>query len=196
MSLTEQEVFILANRALEAVVKQIKPEQYIQIVPPEMTRQPGLPLREIINYHAYDDSWVPDVLAGKTAAEVGDKYDGDLLGDDPVASFSRIVDRSVEAVKQQDDLGRMVHLSYGDFSARDYLVHITSFRGFRAYDIAKFIGVNSTLPPDLVQGMWDELEPDMEDYRKMGVFGPAVEPPPHADLQTRLIALSGRDPEA
>jgi uncharacterized protein (TIGR03086 family) len=195
--MTEQEIFILADRTLEKVVKQIQPEQYNLIVPAEITpRQPGSSLRQVINYHAYDDSWVPDVLAGKTAAEVGDKYDGDLLGDDPAASFSRIVDKAVSVVEKYDDLSRKVHLSYGDFTAREYLIHITSFRGFRAYDLAKFIGADTELPPELVQGMWDELTPDMEDYRKMGVFGPAVEPPAHADLQARLIALSGRNPEA
>jgi len=194
MSLTEQEIFILADRALEKVVKQITAEQYQQIVPAEITpRQPGSSLRTVINYHAYDDSWVPDVLAGKTAAEVGDKYDGDLLGNHPAASFSKIVERAVQAVEKIKNTSRKVHLSYGDFTARDYLVHITSFRGFRAYDLAKFIGADTRLPHDLVQGLWDELTPDMEDYRKMGVFGPAVEPPPHADLQTKLLCLSGRE---
>ncbi|HVQ44718.1 MAG TPA: TIGR03086 family protein [Candidatus Saccharimonadia bacterium] len=197
MKFTEQEIFVMADRALEQVVSQIKPEQYTQIVPPEITtRQPGSSLRQIINYHAYDDSWVPDTLAGKTAAQVGAKYDGDLLGTDPADSFSRVVDRAVKAVERFREPERVVHLSYGDFPARDYLIHITSFRGFRAYDIAKFIGADTTLPADLVQGMWDELSPHWEEYRAMGVFGPAVETPPHADLQARLLALSGRNPAA
>ena len=46
-------------------------------------------LREIIGYHAYDDAWVPDMLAGRTMAEVGaDAFKGDLLGDDPKAAFA------------------------------------------------------------------------------------------------------------
>ena len=45
-------------------------------------------LREIIGYHAYDDAWVPDMLAGRTMDEVGqDAFKGDLLGDDPKGSF-------------------------------------------------------------------------------------------------------------
>jgi hypothetical protein len=47
-------------------------------------------LRRIINYHAYDDAWVPEVLAGKTIAEVGMKWDGDLLGDHPRLNFAGI----------------------------------------------------------------------------------------------------------
>jgi hypothetical protein len=41
-------------------------------------------LRTIVSYHAYDDAWVPDALAGKTKDEVGrDKHKGGLLRDDP-----------------------------------------------------------------------------------------------------------------
>jgi hypothetical protein len=75
----EKEVFILADEALKSVVDQIGDDQWDTRVPDDMSaRQPGLTLRQIINYHAYDDAWVPDVLAGKTIAEVGAQYDGDL----------------------------------------------------------------------------------------------------------------------
>ena len=159
-----------------------------------MTRKPGTTLRETINYHAYDDAWVPDVLAGRTIEEVGDKYAGDLLGDHPKLNFAAIVETAVLSVQGFDDLDRMVHLTYGDFPARVYLKHITSFRGLRVYDIAKFIGASTTLPPDLVQGLWDEIEPDAEAWRAMGVFGPAVEVPEDAPLQDRLLGLTGRRP--
>jgi hypothetical protein len=191
------QVFILADRALENVVKQIKPEQWDLKVPDDMSpRQPGSTLRQIVNYHAYDEAFVPETLAGKTIAEVGDKYDGDLLGDDPAAGFSRIVDATVAVVEKFTDFDKNVHLSYGDFPAGEYLKHITSFRGFRAYDIAKFIGAGTKLPDDLVQGMWDEFAPEIEQWRAMGVFGPAVQVPETADLQSRLLGLAGRNPQS
>jgi hypothetical protein len=87
-----------------------------------------------------------------------------------------------------------VHLSYGDFPTREYLKHITYFRGGRVYDIARFMGADTSLPADLVQGLWDELAPQAEEWRKMSVFGPAVEVPDDAPLQDRLLALTGRDP--
>jgi hypothetical protein len=191
------QVFILADRALENVVKQIKPEHWDLKVPDDMSpRQPGSTLRQIVNYHAYDEAFVPETLAGKTIAEVGDKYDGDLLGDDPAAGFSRIVDATVAVVEKFTDFDKNVHLSYGDFPAGEYLKHITSFRGFRAYDIAKFIGAGTKLPDDLVQGMWDEFAPEIEQWRAMGVFGPAVQVPETADLQSRLLGLAGRNPQS
>ena len=152
-------------------------------------------LREIITYHAYDDAWVPDMLAGRTMAEVGvETHKGDLLGDDPKAAFTAIVDTAVGAAEGFDDLGRTVHCSFGDFRPSDYLAQVTSFRGLRAHDLAAVIGVDPTLPPELVQGLWDLLRPVAEEWRSYGVFQPAVPVPDDAPLQDRLLGLTGRDP--
>ena len=51
------------------------------------------------------------------------------------------------AVRDFDDLDRIVHLTYGDWPAREYLKHITSFRGLRVHDIARFIGADTAMPP-------------------------------------------------
>lgn len=196
--MTIQEVFIAAEEALTDVVDQIKDDQWNMVMPPEFaTRgEATVTLREIIGYHAYDDIWVPETLAGKTIDEVGTSHDGDLLGSDPKASWHRITDASVAAVSNFDDLERIVHLTYGDFPAREYLKHITSFRGLRAVDIARVIGVDDTLSDDLVQGMWDEFAADAEEWRKMGVFGPAVPVDDDAPLQAKLLGLTGRQPYA
>jgi uncharacterized protein (TIGR03086 family) len=198
--MTEPYVFILADQTLAGVVQQIKDDQWAMTLPDWFqvgrVQKPDITLRDIINYHAYDDAWVPEVLASKTMAEVGAAHDGDLLGDDPKARFAAITATAAAAVQAltEADLDRPVHLSYGDFPVREYLKHITSFRGFRAYDIAKLIGIDPTLPADLVQGLWGQLEPEIEQWRAMGVFGPAVPVPENADLQTKLIGLVGRQP--
>jgi hypothetical protein len=64
----------------------------------------------------------------------------------------------------------------------------------RAWDIAKVIGVDPTLPDDLVQGLWDELSPVADEYRKYGVFPAAIPVPDDAPLMQRLLGLTGRDP--
>jgi hypothetical protein len=194
---TEQEVFVLADEALKDVVDKIAAKQWDQVVPDGVTRRPGATLRDVINYHAYDDAWVPDVLAGKTVEEVGDKYAGDLLGDHPKLNFASIVESAVIAVRGLDGeaLDRVVHLSYGDYTAREYLTHITCFRGLRVNDIAKLIGADTTMPADLVEGLWEQIAPAAEEWRGMGVFGPAVEVAGDAPLQDRLLGLTGREPQ-
>jgi uncharacterized protein (TIGR03086 family) len=195
--MNEQDVFILADTTLLGVINQIRSDQWEMIMPPDFpTSDPNATttLREIVNYHAYDDAWVPDTLAGKTIEEVGKSHDGDLLGDNPKQSFARYVDAAVDAVHNLDDLDRVVHLSYGDFPAHEYLRHITSFRGLRVHDIAKAIGVDSNLPSDLTQGLWDQISPTVEEWRALGVFGPKVDVPETAPLQDRLLGLTGRQP--
>ena len=193
--MTEQEVFVAADEALGRVVAQIGDDQWEQIVPEKLTpRQPGSSLRKVVNYHACDDAWVPDVLAGLTEEQVGDRHDGDLLGADPKAAFAAIVATAVTAVRAFHDLDKIVHLSYGDYPAGEYLRHITCFRGLRVYDLAAVIGADTTLPEDLVRGLWEQIEPVADEWRKMGVFGPAVPVPATAPLQDRLLGLTGRSP--
>jgi uncharacterized protein (TIGR03086 family) len=191
----EQDVFVLADRALQRVVDAIEPGQWDMQMPASFVRrgQTSVTLREIINYHAYDDAWVPDMLAGKTMEAAGaDNFRGDLLGDDPQGNFGRIVDAACAAAESFDDLDRTVHCSFGDYTAREYFWQINQFRGLRAYDIALVIGVDPRLPDELVQGMWDEVSPHAEEWRSYGVFGPRVEVQDDADLLTKLLGLTGR----
>src|ERR1700674_2062915 len=176
--LGEPEVFVLADHALNDVVAQIQDHQWTMQMPPSFAprvtdRRPTL--REIINYHAYDDSWVPDMLAGKTMAEAGlDNFKGDLLGSEPKVRFAEIVEKACAAATELDDLDRTVHCSFGDFPARAYLWQTNMFRGLRAHDIAQVIGFDLQLPGALVLGIWEEISPHAEEWRAIGVFPAAV----------------------
>ena len=92
--MAEPDVFQLADRALARVVAQIVPDQWEMILPSSFaTRSRPEPpsLRTLVNYHAYDDAWVPDMLAGRTMEEAGaSKFDGDLLGVAPIERFEEI----------------------------------------------------------------------------------------------------------
>ena len=200
--MTIQETFIKADQTLNNVVSQIKDAQWDMQMPENFIKNAAnsktTTLRDVINYHAYDEAWIPDMVAGKTMEEVGkEKYDGDLLGESPKENFAAWVEKSVEAVHNLHnlhDLTRVVHYTYGDYPADEALSHAIIFRGFRAHDLAIVIGVNSDLPTDLVQAMWDIVEPQSELLRKMGVFPPKLDVPHDASLQSRLLGLSGRRP--
>lgn len=193
----ERDVFQLADRALARVVAQINPDQWEKVLPATFTtrRHPEPPsLRTLVNYHAYDDAWVPHMLAGNSMDEVGpDTFDGDLLGADPVNNFEAFVDLACAAASVAD-LDAVAHLSFGDYLVREYFWQINQFRALRAYDIAREIGVDPDLPADLVQGLWDELTPHMEEWRTIGIFPAAVAVPDGAPLLDRLLGLTGRQP--
>jgi uncharacterized protein (TIGR03086 family) len=198
--MTEPEIFVLADQTLNDVVAKISDDQWDMSMPSSFARRAsGEPptLRQIINYHAYDDSWVPDMLAGKSMDEAGrDRFKGDLLGAEPKTAFAAIVGKACAAARDFKDLDRTVHTSFGDYPAREYLIQITSFRGMRAHDIAKVIGLDPALPDELVQGMWDELSPVADEWRKLGAFPPRVAVRDDAPLRDRLLGLTGRDPNA
>jgi len=196
--MAEPDVFQLADRALARVVAQIAPDQWEMILPASFATRarPEPPsLRTLVNYHAYDDAWVPDMLAGRTMEEAGaTKYDGDLLGDAPVERFEAIVRDACAAAEGVSDYDAVAHLSFGDYPVREYLWQINSFRALRAHDIARAIGVEPSLPEALVQGVWDEVSPHAEEWRTIGVYPAAVPVPDDAPLLDRLLGLTGRDP--
>ena len=131
--MNEADVFVLADRALNSVVAKIADDQWDIPMPPDFARAGSdhVPtLREIINYHAFDDAWVPDMLAGRTMDEVGQHaFKSDLLGVDPKASFAALVEKACAAALALNDLDRTVHCSFGDFTAREYFWQINMFRG-------------------------------------------------------------------
>ena len=198
--MTEPEVYALAVRAMSGVLAQVRDDQWNMELPATFARRDASTtptLREIVNYHAYNDAWVPDMLAGKTMEEAGiDNFKGDLLGDNPAASYAAIAETATAAALAVDDLERTVHCSFGDFKAREYLWQANYFAGIRAHDIARVVGAELTMPADLVQGLWDELSPQAEGWRVMGVFPPEVPVPADAPLLDRLLGLTGRDPTA
>lgn len=195
--MAEQEVFVLADRALNDVVGQIKDDQWdMQMSAEYLTSgQESASLRDVVNAHAYDDAWVPDLLAGNTMESVGeDKWRGDLLGDNPRANFAILVDTACAAVENFDDLDTVVHTSFGDYPAREYLWQITSYRGLRAYDLAVLLELEPDLSDDLVSGLWDQLEPVADEWRGYGVFGGRVRVAEDASLLDQLLGLTGRQP--
>jgi len=184
--------FIQANKDLLPVILKIKDDQWNLPAPPKTSWKPNQTLRNLVNYHAYDDAWVPDVLAGKTAAEVGDQFESLLDATDTLAQYIKFNKIAVDAVAEFSDFDRKVHLSYGDFTAQEYLTHVTLFRGLRTYDFAKFLGFVPELSPLLVQGLWDIISPKIAELRAMHVIGEEVPVAEDAPLLDRLMAMTGR----
>src|ERR687898_387693 len=54
-------------------------------------------VRTLINHIAYEDLWTVPLMEGVTIAEVGDRFEGDLLGEDPVAAARAAADAATIA---------------------------------------------------------------------------------------------------
>ncbi len=149
-------------------------------------------VRALVNHIVNENLWVPELLAGKTIEEVGDRFDGDVLGEDPQQSWKAASEDAARAVAQPGALEVTTHLSFGDFPGREYISQVLTDHVIHAWDLARGIGANERLEPELVDFAKRFLEPQAEAWRAGGAFGEAVPVPSHADTQTKLLALTGR----
>ena len=100
-----------ARRAVaefDARVGQIGDHQWQAPIPDE-----DWSVRDLVNHLVGEDLWVPLLLAGSTIAEVGDCFEGDVLGAEPRAAWTAASAAAVQAVEADGAMDRIVHLSFG-----------------------------------------------------------------------------------
>lgn len=73
----------------------------------------GWTVRALVNHLVGEHLWVPHVLAGESLEQVGDRYDGDVVGADPVRAWDEAAERSVLAWKDAD-LSGTARFSFGE----------------------------------------------------------------------------------
>ena len=81
-SIDEATAFRRASEGFVDRARKIGPEQWSGPTPCT-----EWDVRTLVNHVAGEYLWVPEMLAGKTIADVGDRLDGDLLGDDPLQTL-------------------------------------------------------------------------------------------------------------
>ncbi|UNO43161.1 TIGR03086 family metal-binding protein [Streptomyces sp. MST-110588] len=152
-------------------------------------------VRDLVNHLTVEQLWVPRLVRdGATIEEVGDAFDGDHLGDDPVGAWDRAAAEAVVAFREPGALDRTVHLSSGPGPAGPYCSQMMSDAVVHAWDLSRAIGAEEELPPELATAALREVEPYADGLEKSGLFAAPVEPPPGADDLTRLLCLLGRRP--
>lgn len=150
-------------------------------------------VRDLVNHLTSEARWTPPLLAGRTIEEVGEVFDGDVLGDDPQRAHEEAVAAAIDAVARVD-LERTVHLSFGEVPARVYIEQLFTDHLVHTWDLARAIGHDERLPEDLVTACLAVVAPQEDAYRAAGVIGPRV-PTDRPDPQSRLLATLGRDPQ-
>ena len=149
-------------------------------------------VRDLVNHVTSENLWTPPLLAGRTIAEVGTAYDGDVLGDDPVASSDDAAAAARDAVGAEGVVDRTVNLSFGDTAAEEYLQQLFADHLLHGWDLAHAIGVDDRLDPALVDACAAWFTTVEEGYRQAGAIGPRAAVAPDADPQARLLARFGR----
>ncbi|QBI54268.1 TIGR03086 family metal-binding protein [Streptomonospora litoralis] len=147
-------------------------------------------VHDLVNHLTGEQLWVPFLLSGGGIEEAGDRYEGDVLGEEPVATWEVASRESRSAWLQPGALERTVHLSFGEAAGETYLWQMTFDLGVHAWDLARAIGADEKLEPGLVEALLDWLGGEAPGVGAL--FDPPVAVAEGADAQTRLLGLTGR----
>lgn len=148
-------------------------------------------VRALVNHVTNEQLWAPHLVAGETIAQVGDRYDGDVLGAEPLATARDAAERSIAAFAGAD-LDAIVHLSFGDVPCHDYLTQMLTDAEVHGWDLATATGQDRTLDEDVVALVLPTMLEQEALIRASGVFGEAVAVADDADDATRLLGVLGR----
>lgn len=149
-------------------------------------------VRKLVAHVVDEARWAPHLLSGGTVSDAGDRFSGDPLGDDPKTAWSEAAAAAREAFAAEGALDHTVLVSAGEMGARDYLWEMTVDATVHAWDLARAIGADERLDPELVRRIHNQREKDPEAYVESGLFRPPVQVAAHADLQARMLGLTGR----
>ena len=121
---------------------------------------------------------------------------GPSVDDDPVGAWRTQAD-AVQAVlddpataQREHQLRHLGKMPLGQAIDMIYTSDVFLHR----WDLARATGQDETLDPDKSAQMLDAMLPMGDALRRSGHYGPRVDVPDNADIQTKLIAFPGRIP--
>jgi uncharacterized protein (TIGR03086 family) len=147
-------------------------------------------VRDLVNHVVGEELWMVPLLEGATIADVGDRLDGDVLGEDPIATARSASAAALACSEELLPANPKVHLSYGDEDAAEYAMQLTADHLVHAWDLAQAVSLDPRLDPELVEAVAAWFAEREELYRAAGIIGPRVDRA--GDAQTDLLAAFGR----
>ena len=181
------ELFRRAQGEFDRRVAAIKDEQWKDATPCE-----EWDVRALVHHLVYEMVWAPPLFEGKRVDDIGDRYEGDILGDDPKAAWNDAKTTALAAVSKPGAMVDTIHLSFGDFPGSEYTMQLTTDLAVHAWDLAKGIGDDDQLDTELVDACLAEVRRQEEMLRGSGLFGEKVDVDDDADAQTQLLGILGR----
>lgn len=151
-------------------------------------------VRALVNHVVAEDLWTARLMSGATVQEVGGRFDGDVLGDDPLVVARSAAEAAMTATASAVVAGRTVQLSFGDTPAEEYAYQLAADHLIHGWDLAVATGGDRQFDLELVEALavWFADREDL--YRSSGAI---TERPPDegsSDPQGRLLRAFGRRP--
>jgi uncharacterized protein (TIGR03086 family) len=149
-------------------------------------------VRELVNHVVAGNYWAAELAAGKTIDQVGDRLDGDVLGDDPLFAYDDSARQAEAVFRAPGAMEAPCAVSYGPVPGSVYCGHRFIDVLIHGWDLAVATGQSTALDPELVAACAEVVAPQAEMLAGSGAFGTGVSVPDDADPQTKLLAQLGR----
>lgn len=150
-------------------------------------------VHDVLNHLTAEHLWAPHLLRGETLDEVGTRYDGDLLGQDPQGAWRRAATGSVLSWAEADPDGS-VQTTMGPLPTQEYAAQMLVDLTVHAWDLARGVGVRPHLVAEAVEASLAYEKPRVAAQGVSGLFAPPV-PTESESRVDQLVALLGRDPD-
>ncbi len=167
-------------------VNAVKPEQW-----DDPTPCAGWNVRDLAGHVTYENLWTIPLMEGATIEEVGDRYEGDVLGADPIGSALAAARAAITSVATQLPLGGTAQLSFGPTPKDEYAMQLAADNLVHGWDLAVATGGDTRIDPHLVHGVAAWFGDREEMYRTGGAI--AARGRLTGDPQHDLLARFGRD---
>jgi uncharacterized protein (TIGR03086 family) len=152
----------------------------------------GWDVRTLVNHIVGGNFWAAELAGGKTIAEVGDRLDGDVLGNDPLATYNASAAAAAAAFEAPGAMEAPCAVSYGPVPGSVYAGHRFMDVLIHGWDLASATGQNTTLDPALVDACLEVVKPQVDTFKASGMFGSQVGASEGSSPQTLLLASLGR----
>jgi uncharacterized protein (TIGR03086 family) len=148
-------------------------------------------VRGLVNHLTSEHLWAPHLLRGETLEEVGDRYDGDVLGDDPAAAWQRAYEGSRDLWAKADPDAR-VYVSFGVTTVAVYAEQMCGDLVVHGWDLARGAGLDDHIDPETAEHFVATFGPQVGQWTD---YFAAPLQTDSTDPGDRLVALLGRDPQ-
>ena len=148
-------------------------------------------VRDLANHVTYENLWTAPLMEGSTIEEVGTRFDGDVLGEDPIGSALAAARAAIAAVAKSLPQGGTVHLSFGETPKEEYALQLAADNLIHGWDLAVATGGDTRMDPNLVHAIAAWFDGQEQMYRDGGAIG--ARRTLTGDAQHDLLARFGRD---
>ncbi|MET4781395.1 TIGR03086 family metal-binding protein [Glaciihabitans sp. UYNi722] len=154
------------------------------------TPDAGWSVRDLVSHVIDEQQQVPHLLAGRTVMQA--HHAAKPLGTDLRAEW-RLYSLAAAAAWEAAPLDVTVTLFHDTMTVTDFLREQVSEVAIHAWDLARAVGASEQLDDALVEAVWTVFEPQRATLAASGLYALPVALPDDAPLQSRLLALTGRD---